>query len=108
MPAPSNGQSSRLQLGPEEFISVNLGAISESELKNIARELKRLWQYLDNVHPRAELRATREASGEYYLHLNGRALLYILLFCKDLEPYLPETIKQSSEVPMPPDFLAPD
>ncbi len=101
-----NEQASSLQISSGSWIKVNVGAISLDEVKNIARELKYIWKNLDNLSPKAELRVTVDASGRYSVHLNGRAVMYMLLFCKDIAELKPEPVKQGPEMPpMPADFL---
>lgn len=72
------------------------------------RELRQLWLYLDDVHPRAEVKATRDQRGGYAIYLNGRALQYILRFCSKIPALDIPSDKQAGDTPMPPNFLLPD
>lgn len=99
-------QTSSTLISSGSWIKINVGAISLVEVKNIARELQYVWRGLDKVKPKAELRVTQDSSGQYFVHLNGRAMLYVLLFCSKIAELAPEPIKQAAEMPeMPPGFL---
>lgn len=66
-------------------MKIPLAAISEAGVRNIVRELRSLWMYLDDVHPRAQVKVTKDPRG-YNIYVNGRALQYIMLFCSKLKP----------------------
>ena len=90
--------------GAHDWVKINVGRVSEAQVKAIGAELRRLWQYLDILSPHAEIRASKDASGQYYIHLNGRALTYLMLFSSNLAP---EPLTDKQQQPMPPDFLLP-
>ena len=81
-----NKQSSRLH--PSGVIDVNIGSILDDQVKNIVRELKDSWRYLDNVRPGAEVRATRDSNGQAHIYINGQGIKYLLLKAADWHEFI--------------------
>lgn len=83
-------------MSQSEFVKINVGRLSESEVANISREVRGLWRNLQNVYPngdknqRAQLKVTRDSYGQYHFYLNHHALQLILLFCKNMPDPLSE------------------
>lgn len=98
------------------YTKIMLGRLEIDEVKNIAREIKMLWHFLEDVWPNGDRRqlpdiqVTRDPHGQYWAYVNDRGLTYILLYCKNFPD--PRSVleykKASSEKPMPPNFLLPD
>lgn len=94
-----------------EWIDITLGRISEAEAKNIARELRQLWLYVDTVYPGgdlkrgARLKITKDNAGQYHFYLNRQALVFILLFCKNLPKHQVNVTEPVECPPEVPDFL---
>lgn len=90
------------------YTRIMLGRLELEQVKNIVREIKMLWQYLDNVWPNGDrkqlpdIKVTRDNAGQYYAHMNERALTYMLLYCRNLPKI---ELPQKDAVTMPPDFL---
>lgn len=88
-----------------EYIKVCIGRQTEEELRNIVRELRSVWRWLDTIRPQADFKLTKDKYDQYYITLNGRALMYLLVFLKNVPPVEPFwTEKDKVIVPMPPDF----
>lgn len=98
-------------MGPLEYVDINVGRITREELANIVREVRSLWRNLDNVYPggdrqaKANIKATLDRYGQYHIWLNHQALVFVMLFCKDIPKQT--LVKQSTAPPMPADFLLP-
>jgi hypothetical protein len=96
----------------DDYTKIRLGNIELEEVRNIVREIKHLWQYVDNVWPGGDrkllpdIKITRNKQGIYHAHMNAQALTYLLIFCKNIQPY--SEVKQDVEEPMPPGFLLAD
>lgn len=76
-------------LANQEWVNINLGlGVDREGVTNIAREVRGL--FVDNVYPngerqgKAQLKVTRDSLGQYHVHLNQQALLFILLFASRL------------------------
>lgn len=91
------------------YTKIYLGNLELDEVRNIVREIKGLWRYLDNVYPngsrkdKADIKITRDKFGQYHAHMNPQALTFTLLFCKNLQAQA--VIKQTTDKPMPTGFL---
>lgn len=92
-------------LSDEEYIKVCIGRQTNEELKNIVRELKDIWRWIDTIRPQAKCKVTKDKLGQYYITLNGRALKYLLVYMKNVPPVEPFwNDGEKTVVPMPPDF----
>lgn len=99
-----------------EWANICLGRLSKDEAANIAREIRYLWRYLEDVQPNgdrkkvAQLKVTIDEFGQYHFYLNQQALRYLLLLAKNIpNPNPTPTSKQATELPdcppEVPDFL---
>lgn len=73
-----------------DYININMGRLSREEAANIAREMRYIWRYLENVYPngdkqsRAQLKVTLDSFGQYHFYLNHQAMKLILFYAKDI------------------------
>jgi len=76
----------------EGYHRIFVGKIEKSELINIVREVKSLWQFGPVIWPggdskkRAKVKAVKDSADQYWVLLNDAALTYLLLRCKDIFP----------------------
>lgn len=91
-----------------------MGRLTKEQASNIAREMRYLWRYLENVYPNgdrkaaAQLKVTIDSFGQYHFYLNHQAMYLILLNAKDIPGQLKKNKQATSDVPCPPevpDFL---
>lgn len=94
----------------DTFIKISVGKLEKSELINIVREIKALWRYSENIWPSgdrtrvAQIKATQDKAGNFYIHMNEQALKMLVLRCKDIPPFEFVDEKASADKPMPADF----
>ncbi len=97
-----------------DYININMGRLSREEAANIAREMRYLWRYLENVLPGGDrrsapsLKVTLDTFGQYHFYLNHQAMKLILFYAKDI-PGPVAASKQATGLPdcppEVPDFL---
>lgn len=85
-----------------DTVDIVLGHLSDDQARNIVRECKDRWRYLDKVKPAAEIQATRDTFGQVHIKINGQALKYLFLFLQDWKEFKLEPREPSA--PMPDDF----
>lgn len=97
-----------------EFIKLNMGRLTKEQASNIAREMRYIWRYLENVYPngdrqsRAQLRVTIDTYGQYNFYLNHQAMKLILFYAKDIPGPIVKAKEQDRDRECPPevpDFL---
>ena len=99
-------QTSRLHQVDE--VGICIGFVSDDQVKNILRELRGLWRFLDTVRPAGSVRATRDQFGQAWIYINSQALKYLFLLSKDWQEFkiTPEIMRADKQAtpPMPADF----
>lgn len=80
---------------PHDTFKINMGRLTHEQAATIARELRRFWQYTENIYPqgdkkrRPQLKVTRDKFGQYQFYLNSSAISHVLIHLKDIpEPVL--------------------
>lgn len=100
-------------MGGRDFININMGRLTKEQASNIAREMRYLWRYSENIYPngdrqaRPQLKVTLDRYEQYHFYLNHQAMKIILLYAKDI-PGPMQKSKQSTPTECPPevpDFL---
>lgn len=73
-----------------EYININMGCLTREQAANIAREMRYIWRYLENVYPNGDrkaapsLKVTLDSFGQYHFYLNHQAMKLILFYAKDI------------------------
>ena len=91
-----------------------MGRLTKDQAANIAREMRYLWRYLENLYPngdrrsRAQLKVTIDTFGQYHFYLNQQAMRMILFYAHNIPD--PNPIKRRGTefpvcLPEVPDFL---
>ncbi len=96
-----------------EYIDINMGRLTHEQAVNIARQLRYLWRYQENIYPNgdrkaaANLKVTKDTFGQYHFYINHMALKLIFFHLADIYA----EVKQKTELdpsycpPEVPDFL---
>lgn len=92
-------------MGDKETIPIYLGKLEDIELRNIVRELKDILRPYETISPGPIMRMTRDTNEQYTIHLNQRALRYIIRHIKDVPATVPFFSENEKRAAMPPDFL---
>jgi hypothetical protein len=97
---------------PRELINVNMGRLTHEQAANIARELRYIWRYLEDIRPNGDLHAavkmkvTKDENGQYHFYLNQQAIKYLLMYAKDIPGPIAQKRAESPDCPPEvPDFL---
>lgn len=96
-----------------EYIDINMGRLSRDQAANIARQMRYLWRYQENIYPngdrkaRAQLKVTLDNYGQYHFYFTPFAMKLIMFHFADI--YDAVTGKQATDPsycpPEVPDFL---
>lgn len=77
-------------MGGRDYIDINMGRLSREEAVNIAREMRYLWRYAENIYPngdkksRADLKVTLDTFGQYHFYINHMAFKLVMVHLKDI------------------------
>lgn len=90
-----------------------MGRLTHDQAANIAREIRYIWRYLEDVRPQGDLKAvaklkvTKDTNGQYHFYLNHQAIKYLLMYAKDIPGPIMQRREQGSKEcpPEVPDFL---
>jgi hypothetical protein len=82
----------------DEFARVYIGRPSEEDLKRLNHYLKHAIAGYGNMTPKGEFRFTRDGHSQVWLHINGRALYYVMLSLIRIEKRA-ETDQEGGEDP---------
>lgn len=95
----------------DNYTKICIGRMELDKVKNIVREVKRIYSYLDNVWPNGQrsllpnVQVTKDRNEQYYIVINKTALSYLFIFMSSISSQLE---KEDKLPPMPPDFLIVD
>lgn len=97
-----------------EYIDINMGRLSREQAVNIAREMRYLWRYAENIYPNgdrkaaADLKVTLDSFGQYHFYINHMALKLVMFHLHDIRDLVAgkqATAQERDCPPEVPDFL---
>lgn len=95
-----------------EYIDINMGRLTHEQAVNIARQMRYLWRYQENIYPNgdrkagANLKVTKDSFEQYHFYINHMALKLVMFHLADI--YAEIKGKQATTdycPPEVPDFL---